>query len=73
MKDNLKHGDVKAWEAWLLRKIPDDVLSVDIKVEGSFHSHSTVVLLTVPIEVWTMLTDHPGYKFISLVTSNNGL
>ncbi|PWY70602.1 hypothetical protein BO83DRAFT_447272 [Aspergillus eucalypticola CBS 122712] len=73
VNDNANERDVKAWEAWLLRGIPNDVLSIDIKVEGSFHSHSTVVLLTVPIEVWTMLTDHPGYKFISLVTSNNGL
>ncbi|GKZ24163.1 hypothetical protein AbraIFM66951_010956 [Aspergillus brasiliensis] len=72
VKDNLDERDIRAWEAWLLGNIPGDVLSVDIKVEGTFRSHSNIVLLiTVPIEVWTMLADHPGYQFVFHVTSSN--
>ncbi|CAK44736.1 hypothetical protein CBS115989_7812 [Aspergillus niger] len=72
VKDDHSERDVKAWEAWLSSNIPEDVLSVDIKIEATFQSHSTVLLITVPLEVWTMLPDHPGYNFVSHVTSNNG-
>ena len=62
MKHNTNEQDVKAWEAWLLGDMSDDVLSVDIRVEGALHNHSTVLLITVPIEVWIIISDLPGYK-----------
>ena len=48
------------------------MLSVDIRVEGALHNHSTVLLIKVPIEVWIIIPDLPGYKLVSHATSNNG-
>ncbi|OJJ70828.1 hypothetical protein ASPBRDRAFT_675479 [Aspergillus brasiliensis CBS 101740] len=73
VEDNVNERNVKAWEEQLLRSIPNDVLNVDIKVERAFQSNGifATLLITAPLEVWTMLPDDPAYKFLSHVTSNN--
>lgn len=71
VSDNPNERDIRAWEARLLRDMPQDVLSVDIKIEAAFKSRSTVLLITVPLEVWTMLPEHPGHDFVSHVISND--
>ncbi|GKZ24164.1 hypothetical protein AbraIFM66951_010957 [Aspergillus brasiliensis] len=73
VEDNVNERDVKAWEEQLLGSIPHDVLNADIKVERTFQSNGifAVLLITVPLEIWTMLPDDPAYKFVSHVTSNN--
>lgn len=49
-----------------------DVLSVDMKIKRAVHNYFTVLLIIVPIEVWIIIPDLPGYNFVSHATSNNG-
>lgn len=68
-------GDVQQdpaqWSAWLTQNIPKGILSTDVVVEGAFQG-SGLVLLTVPIEVWTMMPrNDTAYKFIAHVSSCN--
>lgn len=63
--------DFTQWKEWLARNIPANVLSTKVTVEGAFRG-SSLLLFTVPIEIWTMLpADDPSYTFIGHVTSHN--
>ena len=60
--------DVNAWEQWL-GQFP--ALAKYIKVQGVFESHSTLLLLSVPISIWSMLPDHDACNFVAFIRSNN--
>jgi hypothetical protein len=63
--------DRAQWTAWLARNIPHGILSTDVALEGSFHGSGTM-LVTVPVEIWTMLPrDDPAYTFIAHVSTHN--
>ncbi|KAL2848829.1 hypothetical protein BJY01DRAFT_262512 [Aspergillus pseudoustus] len=66
--------DLKSWENWLTKSMPSGVLSADIKIESVFDSKSSIILVTLPLELWTMLdpTDQ-AFTFIGFVTSSNRL
>ncbi|KAL8691519.1 MAG: hypothetical protein Q9224_004157 [Gallowayella concinna] len=60
--------DVREWQRWLSRSIPDEVESV--AVEAVFPG-STIILLTLPMEVWTFLDGTPGFQFVDYVDDHN--
>jgi hypothetical protein len=41
------------------------------KIEGVYPSHSTLLLLTVPVVVWNMLPDNPAFNFVGYARSGN--
>ena len=46
------------FKRWLTNNIPPEV--ADIKVEAVFDSTSHIFLVSMPIEIWTMLPEHPA-------------
>ncbi|GAW11179.1 hypothetical protein ANO14919_005210 [Xylariales sp. No.14919] len=56
------------WERWL-SSIP--ALAKYVQVQGVFKSHSTLLLLSLPVMVWDMLPDHHACNFIAFIRSNN--
>ena len=56
---------------WLASNVLEEI--ADIQVEAVFEAQSHIFLLTVPIEVWTMLPDHQAWSFMSFVESRNRL
>jgi hypothetical protein len=42
-----------------------------VRVEGVYRNHSTILLLSVPVEIWDMLPDHPACQPITRITSQN--
>ena len=73
---NLSHeiGDpqLEYWKQWLASHIPMHFLSSRISMEAVFGGGSSVVLVALPLEMWTMLeTDDCAYRFVSLVRSHN--
>jgi len=60
--------DLDAWEQWLA-SFP--ALAKFVKVQGVFKSHSTLLLLSLPIMVWDLLPDDPACNFIAFIRSNN--
>ncbi|PYI23503.1 hypothetical protein BO99DRAFT_180813 [Aspergillus violaceofuscus CBS 115571] len=63
---------IQEWQRWLTTNVPADVLGVEVKVEAAF-SGSCKLLITVPVEIWTMLPLRDNYHFVAHVTSNNTL
>jgi hypothetical protein len=66
--------NLQAWKKWLTQNIPAGALSAEIKIESVFESRSTIALVTLPLELWTVLdpTDE-SFTFIGFVTSSNRL
>ncbi|KAK5663928.1 hypothetical protein OQA88_139 [Cercophora sp. LCS_1] len=60
--------DLNAWEQWL-SSFP--ALAKYVKVQGVFKSHSTLLLLSLPVMVWDLLPDDPACSFIAFIRSNN--
>jgi hypothetical protein len=64
--------DLEQWKKWLLSNIPSDILSSQIAIQAVFDSTSSLVLVSVPIEVWSMLPANKQlYRFVGFVTSDN--
>ena len=60
--------------AWLTSKLPSNVSKTQITIEGVFDSDPIVILVSMPLEVWTMLPGGDGaYSFVSFVKSGNRL
>lgn len=59
--DPLVHNE---WIAWL-RKAP--MAATDIKIEASYKSYSTMLLVSMPISVWSLLPTDPAYVFIGFI------
>ncbi|KAI1752313.1 hypothetical protein F4782DRAFT_501326 [Xylaria castorea] len=60
--------NVDDWERWLAT-IP--AIAKYVQVQGIFKSHSTLLLVSLPVMVWDMLPDHPACNFIAFIRSNN--
>ncbi|KAK4650545.1 hypothetical protein QC762_708400 [Podospora pseudocomata] len=60
--------DLNKWEEWLA-SFP--ALAKFVKVQGVFKSHSTLLLLSLPVMVWDFLPDDPACSFVAFIRSNN--
>jgi hypothetical protein len=60
--------DLNAWEQWLAN-FP--ALAKHVKVQGIFQSHSTLLLLSLPVMVWDLLPENPACSFVAFIRSNN--
>lgn len=60
--------DLNAWEQWLAN-FP--ALAKYVKVQGVFKSHSTLLLLSMPVTVWDLLPDDQACSFVAFIRSNN--
>ena len=63
---------VTDWINWLnTHKAPAEILNIDARIESAYRSHSTLVLLSVPILAWSRMVDRDAYNFIGFVKSEN--
>lgn len=60
--------DINAWEQWL-NAFP--AMAKYVKVQGVFKSHSTMMLLSLPVMVWDLLPEDPAVSFVAFIRSNN--
>lgn len=60
--------DINAWEQWL-NAFP--AMAKYVKVQGVFKSHSTMMLLSVPVMIWDLLPEDPAVSFVAFIRSNN--
>lgn len=60
--------DLNDWENWLA-SFP--AIAKYVKVQGVFKSHSTLLLLSLPVMVWDFLPDDPACSFVAFIRSNN--
>ncbi len=61
------------WERWLKNNLPSLIQHVEISLEGTFESSSSVILFTLPLSLWSVIRDNEAYRFVTLVKSSNQL
>ena len=61
--------DVKKFQDWLTSNLPPNLASVE--VEAVFESSSSLILFTLPLEVWDCLEETGAFEFIDFVDSHN--
>lgn len=60
--------DINAWEQWL-GAFP--ALAKYVKVQGVFKSHSTMLLVSMPVMIWDLLPEDQAVSFVAFIRSNN--
>lgn len=60
--------DINAWEQWL-SAFP--AMAKYVKVQGVFKSHSTMLLVSMPISIWDLLPEDHATSFVAFIRSNN--
>ena len=60
--------EAEAWADWL-KKVPAKVKYAN--VEGIYKSDSTIVLLSIAVAVWDLISSDPAVKFLGFVRSHN--
>ncbi|RDL31360.1 uncharacterized protein BP5553_09569 [Venustampulla echinocandica] len=61
-------SDFEAWYRWI-RQVPG--LANYAVVEGIYKSHSTMLLVSIPLLIWDMLPDDHAVSFVGYVQSRN--
>ena len=60
--------EAEAWADWL-EKVPAKVKYAN--VEGIYKSDSTIILLSIAVAVWDLISSDPAVKFLGFVRSHN--
>ncbi|KAK5989104.1 hypothetical protein PT974_10602 [Cladobotryum mycophilum] len=60
--------DINAWEQWL-NAFP--AMAKYVKIQGVFKSHSTMMLVSMPVMIWDLLPEDPATSFVAFIRSNN--
>ncbi|KAF5018527.1 hypothetical protein F66182_9485 [Fusarium sp. NRRL 66182] len=60
--------DINAWEQWL-GAFP--AMARYVKVQGVFKSHSTMLLVSMPVPIWDLLPEDQATSFVAFIRSNN--
>ncbi|KAI1268332.1 hypothetical protein F5Y18DRAFT_374866 [Xylariaceae sp. FL1019] len=60
--------NIDEWERWLANT---PGIAKYVQVQGVFKSHSTLLLLSLPVMIWDMLPDDMACDFIAFIRSNN--
>lgn len=60
--------DINAWEQWL-GAFP--AMAKYVKVQGVFKSHSTMLLVSMPVSIWDLLPEDQATSFVAFIRSNN--
>ncbi|KAL4913676.1 hypothetical protein BDW62DRAFT_220552 [Aspergillus aurantiobrunneus] len=72
LKDN--QSNLEAWNNWLATNLAPGILTAGLRIESVFRSSGIVILVTVPLEIWTMLDmEDEDISFVSHVVSHDVL
>jgi hypothetical protein len=63
-----REENIWRWREWI-RNIPPEAKGV--KIEAIYESFSTLVLISIPVTLWNLLSDNPAYSFVGFITSTN--
>ncbi|KAL8670440.1 MAG: hypothetical protein Q9168_005021 [Polycauliona sp. 1 TL-2023] len=63
--------DIVEWKQWLVNRAPRIITQIEVKVEGVFKSHSTMLIASLPVVAWDRLPDKAAYRFIGFIKSGN--
>lgn len=60
---------LEAWKEWLATSIPEDIAKIE--VGAVYKSYSTILVMSLPLDLWPFFPHNAAYSFIGIVRSNN--
>ena len=63
--------DIESCTRWLAVEAPLEILKVDVRIESAYEAHSTLIFVSMPVQVWTYLPKVAAYRFIDFICSDN--
>ena len=63
--------DIESCTRWLAVEAPLEILKVDVRVESAYEAYSTLIFVSMPVQVWTYLPKVTAYRFIDFICSDN--
>ena len=63
--------DIESCTRWLAVEAPEEILKVDVRIESAYDADSTLILVSMPVEVWIYLPKASAYRFIDFIRSDN--
>ena len=64
-------SDIESWVKWLKSEAPLLIQRIEVTIEAAFRSNSTLVLVSVPLDVWNLLPENSAYRFVDYIKSSN--
>ena len=61
--------DVESWSKWLTSGAPQGIRDINVKIEAAFASHSTLLLVSLPVSVWNLFPETSAYRFVDYIRS----
>ena len=71
LSDTEQVPDVTQWKRGLMRDLPSGIEDIDITLTGFYTGQSALLVVKVPIAVWSALVSRPGYRFLGMTRSDN--
>ena len=71
LSDVKSSPNAQQWIQWLSSHLPSGIEEIQVELVGSYQAASSILLVLLPVEVWTVLRGDPAYVFVSIVTSGN--
>ena len=63
--------DIESCTRWLAVEAPLEILKVDVRIESAYEAYSTLIFVSMPVQVWTYLPKFRAYRFIDFICSDN--
>ncbi|KAF2861639.1 hypothetical protein K470DRAFT_269719 [Piedraia hortae CBS 480.64] len=73
LQETLGTKDIATLKRQMSENVPKTVHDIDVCVEGSFKTNSSLLLISVPVEVWSYLPKTSALNFVGLINSRNEL
>lgn len=71
IESNAQPPDVTSWARWLASEAPPGIQNIDVRIESAYISNSTLMLLSLPIALWSRLPETSAYRFVDFIRSSN--
>ena len=65
--------DIESCTRWLAVEAPPEILKADVRIESAYKAYSTLIIVSMPFQVWTYLPKSTAYRFIDFICSDNPL
>lgn len=70
LSDIDKPPSVQQWTNWLSSHLPSGIEEIEVLLEELFKAFSSCFLVSMPVEVWSVLRGNPAYVYVGVISSS---
>lgn len=69
LKHDVQSLDVEEWSKWITSGAPQGIQNISVRIEVAFASHSTLLLVSLPVSTWNLFPETSAYRFVDYIRS----